>query len=378
MRLKREFQLAADQENLGGNYHVISRVVWREFIFDEQAKVYFYSLMRKYERFCGLKIRAFCLMSNHFHMLVHVPPKPKKTLSDEVFFQTLELVYSPAVLESLRNIIQSIRTDPANLNNPKKIEQLVEKVKSPYLKRMWDLSEFMKLIKQCFTRWYNRTHNKSGTLWEGRFKSQLVQEGYAMKMVSAYIDLNPVRAGMVSDPKDYRWCSYGEAVAGGKRAKEGILAVMNPSQKNIKTKKSTHHLNSKKDKRKSKANLRKAMAEYRIILAEEGLAVDQEAPLQEGENAQQRYKKRHGFSREEAEAIIESGGKLNWHQLLRCKNRYFSEGLVIGSREYVNAFFQNLKKQSGNYQKRQTGARKLRFMNKNEPELYIMRNLSHI
>ena len=44
--------------------------------------------------------------------------------------------------------------------------------------------------------------------------------------MAAYIDLNPVRAGMVDDPKDYRWCSYAEAVAGKKRSREGLQRVM--------------------------------------------------------------------------------------------------------------------------------------------------------
>ena len=65
-----------------------------------------------------------------------------------------------------------------------------------------------------------------GTLWEERFKSVLVEDGHAARTMAAYIDLNPVRAGMVDDPKDYRWCSYAEAVAGKKRAREGLQRVM--------------------------------------------------------------------------------------------------------------------------------------------------------
>ena len=48
----------------------------------------------------------------------------------------------------------------------------------------------------------------------------------ALIATAAYIDLNPVRAGIVDDPKDYRWCSYGEAVAKVKRSREGLQRVM--------------------------------------------------------------------------------------------------------------------------------------------------------
>ena len=87
----------------------------------------------------------------------------------------------------------------------------------------------MKTLKQRFTTWYNKRNGRRGTLWEARYKSVLVEDGHAARVVAAYIDLNPVRAGMVSDPKDYRWCSYGEAVAGGVRgrlARRGLSRVL--------------------------------------------------------------------------------------------------------------------------------------------------------
>ncbi len=56
----------------------------------------------------------------------------------------------------------------------------------------------------------------------------IAESGVAALRMAAYIDLNPVRAGMVKDPADYRWCSYGEAVGGGakgngKKAREGLI-----------------------------------------------------------------------------------------------------------------------------------------------------------
>ena len=49
---------------------------------------------------------------------------------------------------------------------------------------------------------------RKGMLWEARYKSVLVENGHATRVMAAYIDVNPVRAGMVNDAKDYRWCSY--------------------------------------------------------------------------------------------------------------------------------------------------------------------------
>ena len=93
--------------------------------------------------------------------------------------------------------------------------------------RMWDVSAFMKLLKQRFTQWFNGRTGRKGTLWEDRFKSVLVDgAGLSLATMAAYIDLNPVRAGLVNDPKDYRWCGYGEAVAGQRLARTGLCRIL--------------------------------------------------------------------------------------------------------------------------------------------------------
>ena len=89
----------------------------------------------------------------------------------------------------------------------------------------------MKGLLQRFTQWFNRKHSRTGRLWEDRFKSLIVEAGVAARTISAYIDLNPVRAGMVEDPAEYRWSSYGEAIGGGnkgngKKARAGLVRAM--------------------------------------------------------------------------------------------------------------------------------------------------------
>jgi len=69
-------------------------------------------------------------------------------------------------------------------------------------------SLLMKHLGQRYVQYVNRTHGRSGTLWEGRFRSSLVQtEGYLLRCY-CYIELNPVRAGMAAHPADYRWSSF--------------------------------------------------------------------------------------------------------------------------------------------------------------------------
>ena len=67
----------------------------------------------------------------------------------------------------------------------------------------------MKHLGQRYVQYINRTYRRSGTLWEGRFKSTLVQSSQYILACYRYIELNPVRAGMVDHPGEYRWSSYG-------------------------------------------------------------------------------------------------------------------------------------------------------------------------
>jgi putative transposase len=202
-------------------YHVISRVVGREFVLGDAEREQFVAYMRVYERFCGLRVLTFCVMSNHFHILLEVPSPPEERgadWSDERLLDHLSELYSKAQMGKLRWELEHYRKQ--------KNTEAAEAFRERYFRRMWDLSQFMKPLKQRFTSWFNRKHSRKGTLWEERFKSILVEDGHAARTMAAYIDLNPVRAEMVADPKDYRWCSYAEAVAGKKRSREGLQRVM--------------------------------------------------------------------------------------------------------------------------------------------------------
>lgn len=74
------------------------------------------------------------------------------------------------------------------------------------------LSEFVKEIKMGLSRFYNRRHDRRGFFWGDRFKSVIAEKGETLIKCLAYIDLNPVRAGLVKEPEDYRWNSIGHHV----------------------------------------------------------------------------------------------------------------------------------------------------------------------
>jgi len=213
---------------------------------------------------------------------------------------------------------------------------------------MCSLERFMKELKERFSRWFNKRHGRRGTLWQERYKSVLVQDGEAAVTMAAYIDLNPLRAGLVEDPKDYRWCGYAEAVGGSKRARVGICRALGISRDRW---------------RVDGAEI------YRRILLTEGMEATEE-PGRKKEGEGDTGRRRRGFKREEALAQLEGGGKLSRGELLRCRVRSFGEGMVLGSREFVEEVFQEKRAWFG--AKRKKGAQGLPI---SEGGLYALRNL---
>jgi hypothetical protein len=86
-----------------------------------------------------------------------------------------------------------------------------------YRVKLSSLANYMKEIKQAFSWYYNQRHNRRGTLWGERFKSVIVENGETLINCLAYIDLNPLRAGLVKRPEDYRWNSLGYHVQTGNK-----------------------------------------------------------------------------------------------------------------------------------------------------------------
>ena len=86
-------------------------------------------------------------------------------------------------------------------------------------------SLMMKFLGQRFVQYINRSYKRSGTLWEGRFRSCLAQDAHYVLTCYRYIELNPVRANMVVHPRDYPWSSYHQNGEG----KQSSLITEHPS-----------------------------------------------------------------------------------------------------------------------------------------------------
>jgi REP element-mobilizing transposase RayT len=278
---------------------------------------------------------TFCVMSNHFHILLQVPKRPDVLPSDDELLSEIKRIYSVEAFIQVRWQLEQFRKIGAH--------DAAEAIRESFFKRMWDVSFFMKSLKQRFSGWYNKKAGRKGTLWEQRFRSVLVQSGNALMTMAAYIDLNPIRAGMVDKPEDYRWSGFGEAVAGKQTAKAAIKAIID-----------THP--------QPASTPDEALAKYRQLVYGEG---EQKVSGQNGANG------RKGMSREQVQEVIAAKGKLSHFEMLRCKVRYFTDGIALGTKEFVNQIFTAEKHRFG--AKRETGARRMKHVDAGD--LRTMRDL---
>ena len=289
----------------GSKYHVISRFVDRKFAMgDDRSKRIFAQIMFSQAAFTGVEILTYCIMSNHFHILLRIPERPESGLDEQEVLRRLGKIWKENKVENLKATFATMREVSVEG------DALVERELDRFRRRMFDLSEFMKDVKQRFSTWYNQANERKGTLFEERFKSVLVQDGQALRMMAAYIDLNPVRAGIVSDPADYLWCGYALAVSGNQDRRRGLRTIMTDPQ----------------DTRPPSAHSWKKIAKrYRLWLHERGL---------ETHHRDGRQKKR-GFSRTELIATWDAKGAIPPATLLRCKARCMTEALIYGDQAFV-------------------------------------------
>ena len=265
----------------------MSRTVNGEHLFDDVAKEVLRKQCWQIAEYCGLQLVTYAILANHFHVLVRVPRIA--AVGDAELLRRYQLLY-PRPTRHRTQRIEVVRQQLA-ADHP---EAAVWRRRQ--LAMMGDISPFMKLLKQRFSIWFNQTHQRFGTLWSERFKSVLVEpRGRAVEAVAAYVDLNAVRAGWVDDPKDYRFCGYAEAVAGGSAAQQGINSLFS-------------------------LPWRASQAGYRQILF--GTGVHSRAG-------------RHLMPYAAVQEALQAGGQLPLATVLRCRVRYFSDGAVLGSRAFV-------------------------------------------
>jgi REP element-mobilizing transposase RayT len=306
------------------------------FFEDDTVKEVCRKMMRALAMTLDIDIITYCWMSNHSHILLGVPDKETlQPLTEEEWLERLAAIYDANKLTEIRQQLQRAREQAST---PELAGQQVAKILDKLEARRGDVSNFMKELNQRISIYINKRNNRKGTLWQEPFRSVLVEgnEG-ALLAMAVYIDLNPVRAGMVDKPEDYRFCGYAEALSGNRLAKKGLGSVLREALID----------------ESFKSDWRRTHNRYRLFLYTEGEAIQ---PDPETGN-----RGRKGFSEEKVEAVVNNDGALPIAETLLHRVRYFSDGAVIGTAAYIEEVFQRNRSHFG--PSRTTGARRMRGAN---------------
>ena len=337
----------------GQYFHVMSRLTGDVPMWDALEKEAMVKLLWKMLAFCGVELLTYCVMGNHFHALVRVPDRegwlrekfgaaevpggtgavtPSYVASadaaareapearekrEEKFYGHLRTLYTKDYVATLRNGVAELRV--------KGRDEDAEKVLESFRRRFCEVSVWTKEVKERFSKWLNKRRERRGTLWMERFKSVLVEDGEALRTMALYIDLNPVRAGLVKEPADYRWSGYGAAAGGSVAEQAGLCAVVGDE----------------------KGTWGRAGEIYRGWLFTAGV----ETRGEDGQLA------RGGVSAEAAEVVMQAKGRIGAAQALGLRMKRMSDGMVLGSRAWVEEIYRAHRGRFG--KKRKVGARPL-------------------
>jgi REP element-mobilizing transposase RayT len=265
-------------------YHVMSRTALDGFPLGDIEKEFMLDLIKRYSALYFVDILGFCLMGNHIHILIKTLPEYKFTDDDikkrYVNFYGDDRVFADGLIPSLRAKLSS-------------------------------LSEFVREIKVGFARYYNKRHNRRGYFWGDRFKSVIVDKGETLINCLAYIDLNPLRAGIVSRPEEYRWNSLGYHVQTNNR--DNFLSTdFGLTEFNVKSEK-------------------ERIRRYRRYVYEAGAVNRPEKGKTKvlGDKILKKERKREF--------------ELSRNDRFRYRTRYFTDSGVIGSKEFVSKTYMRFK-----------------------------------
>ena len=181
-------------------HHLISRIAHKVYFMTDEVRNDFIEMIRRSADFCGIQLVAWCIMSNHFHILAYLP-EPEHLDESEILRR-----YGVLKGKSRRSDLEK---ELAKLRGNKDVgESAVAARLSDITASMHKIGVFMKIVKQWLTQDYNRRYSHAGTLWESVYKDILVPDrpGELAKR-AAYIHLNPVRAAIGLAFDEYAWSS---------------------------------------------------------------------------------------------------------------------------------------------------------------------------
>ncbi|WP_316367552.1 transposase [Candidatus Thiodiazotropha sp. CDECU1] len=191
-------------------YHCVSRCVRRAFLCGVDAhtgksykhrRQWIVDRMKLLTDVFAIDICAYAVMSNHYHVILHVDTECAAEWSEQEVITRWERLFSLPVL-----VQRYLSQDAITRAEQETVSELLTK----WRKRLHDISWFMRCINEPIARQANQEDDCTGRYWEGRYKSQALLDEKALTACMAYVDLNPVRAGLAETPEQSDYTSIKE------------------------------------------------------------------------------------------------------------------------------------------------------------------------
>ncbi|MCL6269331.1 transposase [Sansalvadorimonas sp. 2012CJ34-2] len=212
-------------------YHCMARCVRRAFLCGEDhltgksfehRKSWVVERLEELSSVFGIEVCAYAVMSNHYHVVLYVDSEKCSAWSTEEVLRRWVCLFSGPLL--VQRFLSSLVTSKAELDR-------VNEFAREYRQRLQSISWFMRCLNENLARRANEEDSCKGRFWEGRFKSQALLDDAALLSCMAYVDLNPVRAGVSELPEDSDFTSLQQRINQWKRS---CARATNRQPKNIK------------------------------------------------------------------------------------------------------------------------------------------------
>ena len=188
-------------KDYGTVHHLVSRIAHRVYFLKDEERSDFLEMVRRSAEFVGVRLLGWCVMGNHFHLLVYLPEP--ETIDECEVLRRYGVLKGVQAAEGMKSSFAAWRKDGEV--GERRVAEWLDKQRS----RMYDVGSFMKIAKQWFTVEYNRRNAHKGTLWESAYFDRVVKRRTEdMSKCLAYIHLNPIRAAASDRFDGYAWSSY--------------------------------------------------------------------------------------------------------------------------------------------------------------------------
>ena len=215
-------------------YHCVSRCVRRAFLCGSDAsqrrsfdhrRAWVTDKLQELSNTFAVDLAAYAVMSNHYHLVVHLNPERAALWSDEeVLRRWTSLFAGPPLVGDYLSRGEMPATQTARA--------AVGKFAEVFRYRLQSLSWYVRLLNESVSRRANLEDNCSGRFWEGRFKSQALLDEPALLAAMVYVDLNPVRAGMAATPEASLYTSIHQRLSQDELHEGTLLMRFDPTGKN--------------------------------------------------------------------------------------------------------------------------------------------------